>query len=221
MTEPRQFRDEPVTQEVQSANTVFRGWVWNIESETFDYGEGTLTREFVDHTGAVAILALDEDDRALFVQQYRHPARTRDWELPAGLLDAPGESALAAAKRELAEEADLSAARWDLLLDFWTSPGGSSESIRIYLARELTSLDPFERTAEEADIVTAWVPLDEALDAVMRGDLHNPAALQAIFAATEARRRRWSTLRPADTEWDTRPTGPRVLPKALADGGHK
>ena len=63
------------------------------------------------------------DDRVLLIRQYRHPVRTREWEIPAGLLDVAGEDPLAAAQRELAEEADLAAAEWDVLADFFTSPG--------------------------------------------------------------------------------------------------
>ena len=213
------IRDEPLDLAIRERSVPFHGWVWNIASETFEYGDEPITREYVDHTGAVAVLALDEDDRALFIQQYRHPVRNRGWELPAGLLDEPGESPLAAAQRELAEEADLEAGTWHLLLDFWTSPGGSNESIRIFLARGLRPTPArFDRTHEEADIVTAWVGLDDALDGILAGELHNPAALQAVFAATESRRRGWTNLRDPRTPWPTRPAGPNPVPRALARG---
>lgn len=210
------IRDERLELEVRARSTKLHGWVWNVASETFAYGDDEITREYVDHTGAVAILALDEDDRVLLIQQYRHPVRTRDWELPAGLLDQDGEDPLTAAKRELAEEADLEAGTWHLLLDFWTSPGGSDESIRIYLARDLRpTASPFARTHEEADIRTAWIGLDEAIEAILHGDLHNPAALQGIFAAAESRRRGWATLRDPHADWPTRPPHPTPTPRAL------
>lgn len=211
--------DQPESHPVTAAGMLHHGWVWNVVSESFRYGDTELTREFIAHTGAVAVLALDENDRALLLQQYRHPARSRDWELPAGLLDAPGEDPLDAAKRELAEEADLQASEWHLLLDFWTSPGGSNESIRIYLARGLqATAEAFNRQAEEADIRLAWIGLDEAIERIFAGQLHNPAALQALFAANESRRQNWATLRPADTPWDTRPEAQSVLPRAIAGG---
>ena len=211
--------DQPESHPVTAAGMLHHGWVWNVVSESFRYGDTELTREFIAHTGAVAVLALDENDRALLLQQYRHPARSRDWELPAGLLDAPGEDPLAAAQRELAEEADLQASEWHLLLDFWTSPGGSNESIRIYLARGLqATAEAFNRQAEEADIRLAWIGLDEAIERIFAGQLHNPAALQALFAANESRRQNWATLRPADTPWDTRPEAQSVLPRAIAGG---
>ena len=211
--------DQPESHPVTATGMLHHGWVWNVVSESFRYGDTELTREFIAHTGAVAVLALDENDRALLLQQYRHPARSRDWELPAGLLDAPGEDPLAAAQRELAEEADLQASEWHLLLDFWTSPGGSNESIRIYLARGLqATAEAFNRQAEEADIRLAWIGLDEAIERIFAGQLHNPAALQALFAANESRRQNWATLRPADTPWDTRPEAQSVLPRAIAGG---
>src|SRR5699024_5294316 len=109
------------------------------------------------------ILALDDEDRVLLIRQYRHPVRRRDWEIPAGLLDVAGEHPLATARRELAEEADLAATQWSVLAEFATSPGGSNELIRVYLARGLTELEPFARTEEEADIERRWVGLDAAV----------------------------------------------------------
>lgn len=216
--ETARFEDAHEDHPLIEHHTGFHGWVWNIGVDLIDYHGTPIRREYVEHTSAVAILALDEDDRALFIRQYRHPARTRDWELPAGLLDAEGEAPLDAARRELAEEADLAADEWAVLLDFWTSPGGSNESIRIYLARGLHARAPFAREAEEADITTAWVPLNDALEAALGHRIHNPAALQAIFAANESRRRDWATLLPATAPWPTRSPRPDPLPRALQDG---
>ncbi|MDJ1372388.1 NUDIX domain-containing protein [Gulosibacter molinativorax] len=214
-----EFKDIPEDHEVLESSTPYRGWVWNLRAETVRYGDGELQREFIDHTGAVQIIALDEEDRVLFIRQYRHPVRSRTWEIPGGLLDAPGESALEAAKRELAEEADYSASHWAVLVDFWTTPGGSSESIRVYLARGLKPTgETFARTHEEADIEVAWIPLEDAVDAILRGDIHNPAVSVGILAANESRRRNWETLRDENAEWPTRPEFPKVTPKALASG---
>lgn len=201
------LRDEPQRIEPVSGRTVFRGRVWEVRSERFDYGGRVLTREFVAHRGAVAVLALDERDRALLIRQYRHPVRHREWEVPAGLLDVAGEPPLAAAQRELAEEADLRAEHWRVLADLWTSPGGSDESVRVYLARGLEPVGGFRRTAEEADIETRSIDLDEALAAVLRGDVHNGIAMVAILAAHAARRRGWRDLRAADAPWPTASPG--------------
>ncbi|MGO1544263.1 MAG: NUDIX domain-containing protein [Gulosibacter sp.] len=214
-----EFKDVPEHHEILESTMPHHGWVWNLRSETFRYGDQELQREYIEHTSAVQILALDDQDRILFIRQYRHPVRARDWELPGGLLDDPSESALVTAQRELAEEADFQAVEWSVLVDFWTSPGGSSESIRIYVARGLSPTEEvFDREHEEADIEIAWVSLDDAVAAVLRGDLHNPAVTLGVLAANESRRQHWATLRPADSAWPTRSVAPEVLPRALTGG---
>ena len=104
--------------------------------------------------------------------------------MPAGLLDIPGEDPLDAAKRELVEEADLTAEHWDVLSDSCLTPGGSSETMRLYLARglaEVPEADRHERGEEEAGFQYAWVSTDEALDAVADGRITNAIAQLAIF----------------------------------------
>lgn len=200
------LRDDAVSPEVISSERVFAGRVWDIRRETFDLDGLPITRDFVDHTGAVAVLAMDERDRVLLIKQYRHPVRSRDWELPAGLLDLEGESPLLAAQRELAEEADLVAESWDLLSDFMTSPGGSNEVIRVYLARGVSAApDVFERTEEEAGIELRWVPLDEVVDAVLSRDLQNSILAIAVLSAAAGRSRGWETLAAADSPWPRHP----------------
>lgn len=195
------FRPEPV-----SSETVYRGKVWDVRRDVFRYNGDEITREYVDHTGAVAVLALDDDGRVLLIKQYRHPVRHRDWEIPAGLLDIAGEDPLEAAKRELAEEADLEADTWNVLADTFTSPGGSDEAIRIYLARSVRpAAEAFAREEEEADIETAWVPLDEAVDAVLERRLHNAPLMIALLAARASRERGWETLGAAGLPWPTHP----------------
>lgn len=198
------LQDDPVSVDVTRSDTVYEGRVWNIRRDEVRYNGETIVREYMDHTGAVAILALDDDDRVLLIKQYRHPVRVRDWEIPAGLLDIAEEHPLAAAQRELAEEADLAAVRWDVLGEFYTTPGGSDEAIRIYLARELTALDAFARTAEEADIEVRWVPLDELVDAILARRVQNPSLVVGGLAAHAARSRGWSTLAPGDAPWPRR-----------------
>lgn len=199
------LQDDPASFEVTRTETVFTGKVWNTRRDEVAYGDGTMIREYTDHTGAVAVLALDEHDRMLLIKQYRHPVRMREWEIPAGLLDIAEEDAQAAAARELAEEADLVAARWDVLADFATSPGGSDETIRIFLARDLApATETFARTEEEADIEVRWVALDEVVDAVLARRVQNPSLIVGAMTAFTARARGWTTLAPADTPWERR-----------------
>ncbi|MFL0566813.1 NUDIX domain-containing protein [Microbacterium sp. 179-I 1D1 NHS] len=210
MTDAAPLQDDAVAVRVTQTETVFEGHVWNLRRDEFVYGDGSIVREYVDHSGAVAVLALDDDGRVLLIRQYRHPVGFRDWEIPAGLLDVPGEDPLEAAKRELAEEADLTAERWDVLSDFFTSPGGSDEAIRIYLARGLAATpEAFARTEEEADIEVRWVALDEVVDAVLARKLQNPSLVIAALAAAAGRSREWTTLGAADAPWPgrSRPVG--------------
>jgi len=199
------LRPRPVT----GSDVVFDGWVWGVRSDQVDLGAaGTVTRDYITHPGAVGILALDDEGRAALVRQYRHPTGYELWELPAGMLE-PGEQPWETARRELAEEADLRAERWDVLVDFFNSPGSSSEAIRIFVARDLTSVpqaEMHEREHEEAGMPTAWFDLDEVRDAVLAGRLHNPTLVAGVLAACAARDVGWTTLRPADAPWPEHPT---------------
>jgi 8-oxo-dGDP phosphatase len=198
--------DDALEPELVSSDVVFEGRVWDIRRDAFRLDDGVITREYMDHTGAVAVLAMDERDRVLLIKQYRHPVRMRDWELPAGLLDVTGEDPLLAAQRELAEEADLVAEHWSLLSEFMTSPGGSNEVIRVYLARGVSAApDVFARTEEEAGIEVRWVPLDEVVDAVLARDLQNSILSIAALSAQAARDRGWQPLAPANEPWTRHP----------------
>jgi len=170
----------------------------------------TVRRDYVaDHLGAVGVVAYDEHaDAIVLVRQYRHPVGRQLWELPAGLLDIAGESALSCAKRELAEEADLVARRWDVLLDLLVTPGSSDEAIRIYLARDVAVLPETQRTVridEEATMVREWVPLDLAIAAVLGGKLENATCVAGVLALQHAKTARWPPLRAAGATWRARP----------------
>lgn len=210
---PDPLGDAPGAKPVLSSERVFEGRVWDVRSEEVDLGEaGVVCRDFVDHTGAVAILALDEEDRVVLVQQYRHPVRASEWELPAGLLDVVGEPPHLSAARELLEETDLRAARWHVVLDHNTSPGGSSEVIRIYLARELSSVPEDERHArdgEELGMPVRRVPLQDVVDAALAGRVHNATLIIGALSAWMLRERGWVGLLPADAPWPTRSPGRR------------
>lgn len=194
---------------VVSSEVIHDGAVFDLVAETADLGSaGQVRREFVRHPGAVAVVALDAADRLVMVQQYRHPVGAYAWEIPAGLLDVTGEDPAAAAARELHEEADLTAAQWHVLIDYWTTPGGNDEAIRVFLARDLAPVPEaqrHDREGEEAGMPSAWVSLDEAHDAVLAGRIHNPSSVIGILAAHASRSRQWSTLRPAASPWPEHP----------------
>jgi 8-oxo-dGDP phosphatase len=168
----------------------------------------TAVREIVEHPGAVCVVAIDEDDRVVMVTQYRHAVHARLDELPAGLLDVGGESPLEAARRELAEEALVTADHWRVLVDLYSSPGFCGEAIRVYLARGLRETgrpDGFVVEAEEVHMTVSRVPLDNAVQRVLAGDITNASAVAGILAADVARSAGWSGLRPPDAPWAGQP----------------
>ena len=184
------LRDEPVEPHVVASDLVYEGMVWDVRSDTVRYGDGQIVRQYVDHPGAAAIVVLDDEDRVLLIQQYRHPIRHRDWEIPAGLLDMAGESPLETAQRELAEEADLVAADWRPLVSVFTTPGGNDEVVHLFLARGLSPMGHVHaREAEEADIRIEWVPLADAVAGVLEGRLRNGILATGLLAAAETLRR--------------------------------
>jgi len=186
----RGLRDEPVEPEVIDSDLVYEGRVWDVRSDTVRYGDGEIVRQYVDHPGASAIVALDADDRVLLIQQYRHPIRHRDWEIPAGLLDIDGESPLETAQRELMEEADLVASDWQPIVSVFTTPGGNDEVVHLFLARGLSPVGhAHAREAEEADIRIEWVPLTDAVTGVLEGRLRNGILATGLLAAAEVLRR--------------------------------
>jgi len=207
----RKVSDEPSPRRLLSTEKVYEGRIWDVVSDSFQLSDSgdALTRDYIDHPGAVAVLPMNEAGEILLLKQYRHPVGMDLWEIPAGLLDVEGEEFVVGAARELAEEADLAAGTWNVLADFFNSPGSSSEAIRIYLARDLTDVphhELHERTDEEAEIEFHWIALDDAVAAVLEGKLHNPSAVVGILAAAAARADGFASLRPADAPWPAHPS---------------
>jgi len=202
-------RDLPGRREVAEQRTLHRGMVFDLVRDTVDFAEGVrFDREYLRHTGAVAVLAVDAQDRVLLIHQYRHPVGHTLWEIPAGLLDIGGEAPHLAAARELAEETGFVPGQMSTLLDLRPSPGGSDEVVRVYLATGLqVSREQFERTDEEAELVTRWVPLEEAIDAVLTGRLTNATTVAALLALQVQRARAGtaSVLREAAAPFPPRP----------------
>ena len=203
----RAIADQPTPHKVAASEDVWSGRIVDMVEDhvVVVEGEEPVVRQYTRHPGAVAVVAMRGEEGAeeiLLLRQYRHPVNASLWEIPAGLLDIPGEDSRVAAERELAEEADLKAARWDVLVDFFTSPGGSTEPLRVFLARDLeTTETSFEREDEEATMEYAWVSLSDALDWVLAGRLHNPSTVIGILSAHAARGRGWEGLREPGAPW--------------------
>jgi 8-oxo-dGTP pyrophosphatase MutT (NUDIX family) len=195
----------PHDHRVESSDLAFEGRIISVRKDIVTMpGDTTSQRDVVVHPGAVGVVALDEDGRILMVNQYRHPVRRRLDELPAGLLDVDGEASLPAAQRELKEEAGLAAATWHVLVDALTSPGMTDEAIRLYLARDVRTVDRDVQEHEEVDMTTAWVPLEDAVRRVLAGEIENAMACLGILAADRAARDGFTGLRAADAPWPSR-----------------
>jgi 8-oxo-dGDP phosphatase len=194
------IRDEAGSWPVARSSVAATGRIVTMRTDTVVLPNGELVcREVVEHPGAVAIVALDEQDRVLLIRQYRHPAAATLWEIPAGLRDVAGEPLAETARRELLEEAGYQAADWRVLVDYLSSPGISTERLRVFLARSLTVVPAgqreYVRHHEEAYLTVAWVPLDEAVQGILSGDLHNGVAMVGILSAFAARKTDFRTLR--------------------------
>jgi 8-oxo-dGDP phosphatase len=194
------IRDERGSWPVRQSSILVHGHIVTVRSDSVELPDGELmTREVVEHPGAVAVLALDDEDRVLMIRQYRHPAGAALWEIPAGLRDVAGEPLLETARRELLEEAGCQAATWHVLADYLSSPGITTERLRVFLARDLTVVPPEHREYvpehEEAYLTAAWVPLVDAVRGILAGDLHNGVAIVGILSAYAAREGGFRALR--------------------------
>jgi ADP-ribose pyrophosphatase len=197
------LKDEPAHWPVVSSAELARGRLVTVRTDKVRMPDNELAeRDVVIHPGAVAVLALDDTQQVLLIQQYRHPVGRLLWEIPAGLRDVSGEPPWATAQRELLEEAGYRARDWRVLADYYTSPGFSTERLRVFLARDLEFVPESERDfvpeGEEIQLVPAWLPLDEAVHKVLAGELHNGVAALAILAGYAARSEGYERLRPAD-----------------------
>ena len=187
--------------ETISSETLHTGKIFALRRDDVRMPGGKIvTREIVEHYGAVAIVAIDDEGRIPMVHQYRHPFGRRLWELPAGLLDVNGEAPHLTAARELREEAGLEAQTWQVLVDLDSTPGFSDESVRVYLATGLTQVDRPEAHDEEADMTLQWYPIENAVGRVFSGEIVNALAVAGILAAY-AVRNGLAKPRPVDTPW--------------------
>jgi ADP-ribose pyrophosphatase len=197
------MKDEVARWPVVSSAELFRGRLVTVRTDKVRMPDNQVAeRDVVIHPGAVAVLALDNAQQVLLIRQYRHPVGRLLWEIPAGLRDVSGEPPWATARRELLEEAAYRAGDWRVLADYYSSPGFSTERLRVFLARDLEFVPEaerdFVRQDEEAHLVSAWLPLDEAVRKVLVGELHNGVAALAVLAGYAARSEGFERLRAAD-----------------------
>jgi ADP-ribose pyrophosphatase len=202
-TEDLDIRDITDRWPVASSAVLGDGTLVRLRRDTVRMPDGDeVARDILEHPGAVAVLALDEAGRVLLIRQYRHPVGRLLWEIPAGLRDVAGEPTHVTAERELLEEAGYRAAEWHALVDFFPSPGISTERVRVFLARGLSRVPESERTFvpvhEEAHLLVAWADLDELVARVLAGQLHNGVSALGILSAYAARQGGFTALRDAE-----------------------
>ncbi|MFX0578735.1 NUDIX domain-containing protein [Nocardia nepalensis] len=187
--------------ETVASKTVYSGAILALRLDKVAMPGGRVVeREVIEHHAAVAVAAIDDADNVVLIRQYRHPIGERLLELPAGLLDVPGEDPLEAAKRELAEETGLAAREWAVLVDVALSPGFTDEALRVYVARGLYETDRPEPELEEADLELVRMPVAKAVRAALAGEIVNATAVAGVLALAAAGAG-GTELRSADAPW--------------------
>ena len=165
--------------ELTGSEMVFDGQLFDLRLDTLQSPEGhTFRREMVYHPGAVCMIAVDGEGRLLLVEQYRHGARTRLLEIPAGTLE-PGEDPAETAARELREEVGMRAQRVEALGGFWIAPSYATEYIHQFLCSELTP-DPLPGDEDE-DIEVVRMTREEAVAAVDEGRIIDAKSIAGIL----------------------------------------
>jgi 8-oxo-dGTP pyrophosphatase MutT (NUDIX family) len=147
---------------------IHRGAIVNLRRSDYRRPDGTVvTREVIDHPGAVVMVPV-EGDHVLMVRQPREAVEQYTLELPAGKLDDPGEDPLDCARRELAEEVGRTAADWRALGGFYTAPAILTEFIHLFVATDLTPVSGAVADEDEAIEVIEWplADLGSAIDEV-------------------------------------------------------
>jgi ADP-ribose pyrophosphatase len=168
---------------VVSSRTVYRGPVFTVTTDyVLEPGVSKpQRRDIVRHQGSAVVLAVDEsrrEPRVLLARQYRHAAGRALWELPAGRIDR-GETALAAAKRELREETGFAARCWQRALLFYSSPGFLDEAMAVYLARDLHAgtAEP-----EEDEVISLrFFTLSQAVRMAEKGRLQDSKTIAGVL----------------------------------------
>jgi 8-oxo-dGDP phosphatase len=173
--------------QVAASRVAFEGRLSTIRVDTVRMPDGAQAeREIVEHPDAVAVVAVDPQERVVLLRQYRHAAGERVLELPAGKLDKDGEGAEETAHRELAEEVGLAAEDLTELVTFYNSAGWTDERTTVYLAsglRAVAAPEGFTPEAEEADMEVLRLPLAEAVARARGGAISDAKTLIGLLLA--------------------------------------
>ncbi|MGA8987664.1 NUDIX domain-containing protein [Aeromicrobium sp.] len=193
LADPTTLSDSAQSWPVSSSDTKYDSPYVALRVDTIvDPAGGEHDRAVVQPNGAIAVLAIDDEDRVLLVEQYRHPVGRRLLELPAGTLDVVGESTVDAAARELAEETDVVAENWESILHLYATPGYSTEGWEVFRATGLSALPDEDRTtreAEEADMMQWWLPFDQVVESILAGRIADSLTVAGVLAEQALRSR--------------------------------
>jgi len=162
-----------------ASRTVYDGKLIDVALERW----GDHEREIVEHPGAVAIVAVDAQDRIVLVRQLREPARKELLELPAGTVD-EGEEPLVTAQRELAEETGLRGGEWRHVSSFWTTPGFCRELMHLFFAERLEEGERQQEEDESIELVR--VPVAES--ATRLAEIEDAKTLAGLLLYLRSRR---------------------------------
>lgn len=166
-------------QQLLERETRYRGRVIDVSLDQVRLPNGReVELEIIHHPGGAATVAIDDQERVCLVRQFRHAAGGWLWELPAGRIE-PDEPPLETARRELAEEAGVSAGDWTDLGSMHSSPGVFSEVIHLWLARTLEEVGQSHEPDELMEV--HWLPLNQALDWCRDGTITDSKTLIGLF----------------------------------------
>lgn len=162
-----------------SSTPIFEGRILKLKVDEVILPDGSKSkREIVEHRGAVAILAVDEQNNIWMVRQYRKPVEQVLLEIPAGTLE-ENEEPLECAKRELLEETGLAAGQWDYFISYFSAPGFCNEKLHLYIARDLKVQQELKADTDEFIEITR-IPLPQAYQKVMAGEIMDGKSIIAI-----------------------------------------
>ena len=168
--------------------TIYEGRAIKLHIDTVRTSGGReTTREIVEHSDCVAIIAVDPDDNILLVEQFRKPVEKALLEIPAGGIE-PGEEPEATLCRELREETGYLPRKVERLGGFYSAPGYCNEYLYLYLASDLV-FDPLE--AEDTEGISLMrIPIDEVFALISTGRICDAKSIAGLLTFLDYRKQR-------------------------------
>jgi ADP-ribose pyrophosphatase len=188
-------REDPLRERLIATEVIKRGRILEFRIDTVEAADGhRSTRDIAGHPGGVCVVAIDAEDRVLFVRQWRHATGGALLEIPAGTLDRHDDGSVeehaGAAARELEEETGSIAGTWRYLGAFYTAPGFTSELMHLYLATDLRAADEGGLGPDEDErLELRPIPFGDAVAMAARGEIRDAKSLIGLFWVDRLRAR--------------------------------